>query len=92
MNETLDAKGLLPITYLGLPLKSGVLKRNDWSKLTERIGYRLDGWKGKTLAFGGKVTLVKAMLSSIPIYYISYFKIPIWVRLKIESEEHFCAV
>lgn len=66
-----------PITYLGLPLRLRKLRRNDWERILERINKRLDGWRYKTLLIGGRVTLLKAIISTIPIYYMSYFKLPI---------------
>ncbi|PWA97953.1 RNA-directed DNA polymerase, eukaryota, Reverse transcriptase zinc-binding domain protein [Artemisia annua] len=51
----------------------------------ETIQYRLSSWKAKTLSIGGRLTLVKSVLSSLPIYYLSLYKAPKAVIEKIES-------
>ena len=37
---------------------------------------KLDSWKRKLLSFGGRLTLVIAALSSLPIFNLSGFKMP----------------
>ncbi|GAV79223.1 hypothetical protein CFOL_v3_22688 [Cephalotus follicularis] len=52
----------LPIKYLGIPL---------FEDLVERISSRIQNWKCKLLSFGGKITLIKSVLSSMPIHILS---------------------
>ncbi|XP_077223464.1 uncharacterized protein LOC143857077 [Tasmannia lanceolata] len=42
-------------------------------------------WKRKYISFGGRITLVKAALANMPVYYMSLFKIPAKVALRIEK-------
>ena len=51
------------------------------------MGYvsRLSKWKAKTLSIGGRFTLTKAVLSSLPTYYFSLFKVPVGVLRRLES-------
>jgi hypothetical protein len=42
--------------------------------LVDKIGARLPGWKGKLLSTSGRETLVKTVLSSIPIYHFTVFQ------------------
>lgn len=42
-------KGVLPLTYLGLPLLDKKIFKNCWLPLLERIHSRLASWKGKML-------------------------------------------
>ena len=44
-----------------------------------------DGWKKAYLSLGGRVTLICSCLSHIPSYFLSMFKIPSSVALKIQK-------
>ncbi|GJX92547.1 RNA-directed DNA polymerase, eukaryota, reverse transcriptase zinc-binding domain protein [Tanacetum coccineum] len=46
---------------------------------------RLSKWKMKTLSIGGRLTLLKAVLGSMPIYHMSIFKVPMKVLQRMES-------
>lgn len=46
---------------------------------------KLAGWKSKILSKGGKVTLVKAMLASIQVYFLSLLVILRKVAQNIEK-------
>lgn len=39
-----------------------------------KVEKRLSKWKRKTLSFGGRLRLIKYVLSSVPLYYLSFFK------------------
>ena len=41
-------------------------------------------WKAKTLSMGRRLTLIKSVLSSLPIYYLSLFKAPVKVLDHLE--------
>jgi hypothetical protein len=74
----------LPITYLGVPLHWHKLRIKDWDFLVNKVDLKLEHWKGKLLSIGGRLTLVKAVLSAIPIYWMVIFRIPIRVRKRID--------
>lgn len=44
-------------------------------------------WKGNCLSFGGRITLIKAALSSLPIYFLSTYKIRRGKARKSEVEQ-----
>ena len=64
----------LPIRYLGLPLTDRRLKTKVWKPVVEKVKKRLGGWRGKLLSRGGRLILVKAILSAIPTYLMSAFR------------------
>jgi hypothetical protein len=57
-----------PYKYLGLPLSVQKLPKAVFYSLIEAIADRLHGWKASLIHSAGRATLVKAVLSSIPIY------------------------
>ena len=66
----------LPIKYLGLPLDANPRLVSTWRPVIDKCKARLASWKKKYLSFGGRLTLVKSVLTSLPVYYISLFKMP----------------
>ncbi|GKB35519.1 RNA-directed DNA polymerase, eukaryota, reverse transcriptase zinc-binding domain protein [Tanacetum coccineum] len=57
----------------------------SWSEIVNNILTRLSKWKLKTLSIGGRLTLLKSVIGSLPIYYMSLFKVPAKVLLNMES-------
>lgn len=77
--------GSLPICYLGLPLGSRFKNKEVWDSVVDRMCKKLASWKAQFLSRGGRVTLIKAALASIPVYFFSLFVIPSQVALQIEK-------
>jgi hypothetical protein len=71
--------GNFPFTYLGVPLHHEKLRREDIQPIIDKIMKRISGWKGRLLSYGDRLTLLKACLTSIPIYLTSNIKFPKWV-------------
>ncbi|GAU16594.1 hypothetical protein TSUD_233460 [Trifolium subterraneum] len=82
--------GRLPFMYLGLPIGGDARKLQFWYPLVDRIRKRLSGWKCKNLSFGGRLILLKFVLSSIPVYFLSFFKAPSgkWVWRCLEEQDN----
>ncbi|XP_011627190.1 uncharacterized protein LOC105421450 [Amborella trichopoda] len=74
-----------PIIYLGMSLSDGRLSIAVWDKIIQHIQVKLDLWKFKYLSFGGKIMLIKACLSNLPIYQMSIVQILTLVAKKIET-------
>ena len=64
--------GSLPSCYLGLPLGAAFKSSRVWDVVEERFQKRLALWKRQYLSKGGRLTLVKSTLSSLPIYLCPY--------------------
>lgn len=77
--------GVWPMSYLGLPLGGNPRALSIWNPVVEKVEKRLQKWKKACLSKGGQLTLSQAVLSSIPIYYLSLFKMPTRVVQTVEK-------
>lgn len=78
----------LPLQVLGLPLSLRKLESVEVQPLIDRIAARLPAWKGKLLDKAGRLTLVKSVLSSVPIYFLTVFPLKKWaIKILTRSEE-----
>ena len=68
--------GNWPIKYLGLPLGGNPTRKTFWEPVVTKVAKRLDRWKRAFLSRGGRLTLIRSVLSSLPKYYLSLFKLP----------------
>ncbi|KAJ4759032.1 RNA-directed DNA polymerase (reverse transcriptase)-related family protein [Rhynchospora pubera] len=75
---------MLPLTYLGLPLTLHRPGRAAFQALIDKIQGRLQGWKRPLMSRAGRLVLASSVLSSIPIFYMSVFKLPGWVIKAID--------
>ncbi|GJT49390.1 RNA-directed DNA polymerase, eukaryota [Tanacetum coccineum] len=66
-----------PFNYLGTKIGGCISRSNSWNDMIVKISTRLSKWKLKTLSIGGRLTLIKSVLSSMPLYHISIYKVPI---------------
>uniref|UniRef100_A0A2N9F0T2 Reverse transcriptase domain-containing protein n=1 Tax=Fagus sylvatica TaxID=28930 RepID=A0A2N9F0T2_FAGSY len=78
-------QSFLPLQYLGLPLGASFKKQTIWNPVLERVEKRLASWKRLYLSKGGKLTLIKSTLSSIPTYFLSLFPILARVANRLEK-------
>ncbi|GKD61016.1 putative RNA-directed DNA polymerase, eukaryota, reverse transcriptase zinc-binding domain protein [Tanacetum coccineum] len=68
--------GNIPFNYIGLPIDSNMKSIASWKMLVDRFHLRLSTWKANLLSIGGRLTLIKSVLGSLGIYYLSIFKAP----------------
>ena len=69
-------RGTIPFIYFGLPIGGDSRKLCFWKPVVDRIGKCLASWSNKFLSLGGRLVLLKFVLSSIPVYFLSFFKAP----------------
>jgi ribosomal protein L21E len=77
-------KGSCPFKYLRLPMHYRKLSNKDWEIIEERIEKKLSSWKGKYISVGGRLVLINSVLSRLPMFMLSFFKIPKGVLKKID--------
>lgn len=74
-----------PFVYLGLPIGANMKLAKNWKPIMDKFNSKLSSWKAKNLSFGGRLTLLKSVLGSLPLYYFSIFKAPLKVIGSLES-------
>jgi hypothetical protein len=52
------------------------LLNKDWKHVEERFQKRLNYWRSKLLSVGGRPVLINSVLSSLPMFKFSFFKVP----------------
>ena len=77
--------GGLPSSYLGLPLGASFKSEVVWDCVEERFRKRLAMWKRQYISKGGRLTLIRSTLSSLPVYFMSLFLLPRKVRMRLEK-------
>ena len=77
--------GSLPFQYLGVPVGANMNLIKNWKPVPDRFNSKLSIWKSRNLSFGGRITLVKAVLGSLPTFYLSLFKAPQGVLESLEK-------
>ena len=69
---------------LVLPLGAKYKALSVWDSVEERFRKRLASWKIQYISKGGRVTLIRSSLSSLPIYHLSFFRVPLKVCARLE--------
>ncbi|XP_048635020.1 uncharacterized protein LOC125608631 [Brassica napus] len=81
------AKGDLPVRYLGLPLMTKVMRKQDYFPLVEKIRGRISTWTTRFLSFGGRLQLIKAVIMSVVNFWSTVYLLP---SKCIKEIEHLC--
>ncbi|CAA7060148.1 unnamed protein product [Microthlaspi erraticum] len=71
--------------YLGLPEHFGRRKKDLFSIIVDRIRNKSVSWSTKFLSGAGKMTMLKSVLSAMPTYTMSCFKLPQSLCKRIQS-------
>ncbi|GJU63072.1 RNA-directed DNA polymerase, eukaryota [Tanacetum coccineum] len=71
--------------YLGVMVGGICTISQAWEDTIGKFKAWLSNWKLKTLSVGGRLTLLKSVLGSTPIYNLSIYKAPKYVLHSMES-------
>nr|GEV67919.1 RNA-directed DNA polymerase, eukaryota, reverse transcriptase zinc-binding domain protein [Tanacetum cinerariifolium] len=74
-----------PFSFLGTKVGEAMSRIQAWKEVVEKVKSRLSMWKMKTLSIGGRLTLLKFVLGSIPIFHMSIFRVSSRVLHVLES-------
>ncbi|XP_059277620.1 uncharacterized protein LOC132031700 [Lycium ferocissimum] len=70
-NVTRIPRKEFPFTYLGVPIYYSRRKIEHYKEISDKVSNRLFSWTGKLLSIGGRITLIKHVLQSMPIHLLS---------------------
>jgi hypothetical protein len=76
--------GSLPFTYLGIPIHHRKLSNKEWKCIEDRFEKKLSCWKGKLMSYGGRLILINSVLTSMPMFLLSFFEVPVGVRKRLD--------
>nr|GEV42949.1 RNA-directed DNA polymerase, eukaryota [Tanacetum cinerariifolium] len=79
-----------PFVYLCSIIGGNMNRLHALNDIVDRNKRRLSKWKMTSLSIGGRLTLVKLMLGSMPIFHMAMFKVPTGVLCTLEKiRSHF---
>lgn len=70
------AVGELPVRYLGLPLMTQVMKKQDYVPLLEKVRSNISSWTYTFLSYAGRLQLISYVLTSIVNFLATVFRLP----------------
>ena len=68
--------GQLPVRYLGLPLLTKRMSVQDYLPFVEKIRKRMKSWTGRFLSHGGRLQLIKSVITSLTNFWMQAFRLP----------------
>ncbi|XP_016207262.1 uncharacterized protein LOC107647723 [Arachis ipaensis] len=75
----------LPVKYLGISLGANTRLVKTWKPVIDKVEEKLSLWKAKVLNKAGKLVLIKSVLNSLLVYYLSLYKMTKAVAEKLIS-------
>jgi len=76
--------GSFPFRYIGISMHHRKPMNKDWKHVEEIFQKRLSGWRSKMLSVGGRLVLINSVLSSLPMFMMSFFEIPRGILKKLD--------
>jgi hypothetical protein len=61
-----------------------MLLNKEWKPIEDQFEKKLASWLGKLLSYGDRLVLINSVLTSIPMFLLSFFAIPIGVRKRLD--------
>lgn len=68
-----------------MPLGANPRRKSTWQPVVEKFKKKLALWKRMFLSFAGRLTLIRSMMSNLPVYFLSLFKMPVGVARSIDT-------
>ncbi|XP_057840094.2 uncharacterized protein LOC131049990 [Cryptomeria japonica] len=77
--------GSFPMKYLGVQLDPGRYQNRMWEELINKYQAKASSWKNKWLTQVGRIQMIKYVLSVIPIYHMSCFRLSYKAAKELDS-------
>jgi hypothetical protein len=74
----------LPFWYLGIPIHYRRLLNKEWNPVENRFEKKLGCWLGKLLSYGDRLILINLVLTSLPMFMLSFLEIPKGVQKRLD--------
>nr|KAJ0222698.1 hypothetical protein LSAT_V11C200080000 [Lactuca sativa] len=74
-----------PFKYLGVPVGAKMNLKQNCLPIIEKVQSKLSAWKAKHVSLGGRLTLVKSVIGSLPLFFFSLFMAPKFVIEHLEK-------
>jgi hypothetical protein len=68
----------------GIPIHFCKLKNEEWKPIEDRFEKKISSWIGKLLSYGDRLNLINSVLTSLPMFMLSFFEIPKGVRKRLD--------
>ena len=78
------AVGCLPFRYLGIPIHFRKLLNKEWKVVEDGFEKKLAAWVARMLSYGDRLVLINSVLTSLPMFLLSFFEIPKGVRKRLD--------
>uniref|UniRef100_A0A803P5W4 Reverse transcriptase domain-containing protein n=1 Tax=Cannabis sativa TaxID=3483 RepID=A0A803P5W4_CANSA len=69
-------EGLLPLKYLGVPMRPTNWKAEDCGAIIKKIKLRLHSWANRHLSYAGRCQLINLVLLELRNYWMNIFLLP----------------
>nr|KYP43394.1 Putative ribonuclease H protein At1g65750 family [Cajanus cajan] len=66
----------IPLQYLGIPIGVGPRRYDTWQLIIKKFSKKLLAWRARTLSIAGRVCLINVVLTSLPLYLMSFYRMP----------------
>ena len=76
--------GSLPLKYLGIPIHYRRLLNKEWNPVENRFEKMLGCWQVKLLSYGDRLVLINSVLTSLPMFMLSFLEIPKGVLKRLD--------
>lgn len=76
--------GDLPMRYLGVPIDQKRILNKDRKTAENTMESKLSCWQGRLQSIGGRLILINSSLSYVPLYMISFYRLPTGVKERMD--------